>query len=213
MIKEDKTKQKDVLMNAQSVLEEYEKKLEGVKNYSSAPEMSVNPFIVTLNDSLKIAYRKDGNAAMVKRYNITDSETGELISDVRSNITFQKRQYVDNQEFIKIYSKGFADILGLSHGALKVFFYFMSRMQQSPDSDLIWYDIDECQADCDYDSHRMVYDSIAELIKKKILCRSDKNNRMWINPQYVFNGNRIYIFSEFINKDDDHFKGKKSLKR
>lgn len=206
MAEHGKNELKEELIKANDLLEEYSRKLEAVSNYSSIPHMNFNPFTVTLNDSFITANKKQGESASVGNFNVVDRETGEVLSDVKSNIIFRRKQYVDNQQFIKIYSKSLRDIFDLSYGALKVFFYFMHIMQNSKDSDLVWFDVNECQEFCKYKNHRPVYDNVTELVKKAIICKSDKPHRFWVNPQFVFNGNRIVVFNEFIKKDDDYFK-------
>lgn len=203
---------KAIVLEAQDELDEYSKKILHINSFRHLPAMSVNPFRVTLNDTLIMDYKKSGNAALIKRYNITDEETGELISDVRSNIAFQRRQYVDKQEFIKIYNEGLERIFNLKSSSIKVFGYFMNEMQNTINADFVYFDRNKCQKFCKWNGHRLVYDGLTELIKNLIVCKTDEEHKYWINPRFVFNGNRIIIFDEFIKKDEDYFQDKKSLK-
>lgn len=208
----EKEEVKTILLEAQDELDEYTKIVLNTNNFRNLPAMSVNPFRVTLNDTLKINYVKDGNAALIRRYNITDEETGEVISNARSNITFQRRQYVDKQEFIKIYNEGLERIFNLKSASIKVFGYFMNEMQNTINADFVYFDRNKCQKFCKWNGHRLVYEGLTELIKNLIVCKTDEEHKYWINPRFVFNGNRIIIFDEFIKTDDDYFQNKKSLK-
>lgn len=203
---------KAIVLEAQDELDEYTKIVLNTNNFRNLPAMSVNPFRVTLNDTLRINYVKDGNAALIRRYNITDEETGEVISNARSNITFQRRQYVDKQEFIKIYNEGLERIFNLKSASIKVFGYFMNEMQNTINADFVYFDRNKCQKFCKWNGHRLVYEGLTELIKNLIVCKTDEEHKYWINPRFVFNGNRIIIFDEFIKTDDDYFQNKKSLK-
>lgn len=208
----EETDIKTVLLVAQDDLDEYSRKVLEIKNYKDMPKMSVNPFRVMLNDSIKIAYRNNGSA-LLDRFEITDKDTGEVISDSKNNVLLRRKQYVDNKTFVKIYHDSLKDIFSLGSSAIKVFGYLMSEMQNTINSDFVYFDEKACERFCEWKSHPQVYEGLEELIRKLIICKTENMNKIWINPKFVFNGNRIVVFNEFIDKDNDHFKGKKGLKR
>lgn len=196
----------DLVIDSQNKLDEYAKKISEINSYREMPTVADNPFVFMMTDVMRFEFKSKGAVNGMEKFEITDRGTGEVISGMESNIVFRKKQYVDNQQFVKIYGAQLKIIFNLGYTALKVFGYFMSEMQNFKNSSIVVFDLKACMKFCEYDTHPMVYRGLTELIKKFVICKTDIDGRFWINPQFVFNGERIVVFNEFINKDSDHFK-------
>jgi hypothetical protein len=211
-MKRDETVSKSALSDAGNTLNEYSEKLLNANSYEKIPSMEKNPFTFMLNDSVTMKYKNSGALSCVEKFEITDKDTGEVVSGINSNIMFRRKQYVDNEQFVKLYNDQMKSIFNLSLSAIKVFGYIMFEMQNLVNSDAVWFSLKGCMEFCEYTSHQMVYRGLSELLKKMIICKSDKPNQFWINPKYVFNGNRIIVFNEFITGNADYFDQTKKLK-
>lgn len=200
------------LSNASNMLNDYSEKLLKADSYEKIPSMDKNPFTFMLNDSVTMKYKNNGSLTSVEKFEVTDKDTGEVISGIDSNIVFRRKQYVDNKQFVKLYNDQMKSIFNLSLSAIKVFGYIMFEMQNMVNSDAVWFSLKGCMDFCEYTSHQMVYRGLSELLKKLIICKSDRPGQFWINPKYVFNGNRIIVFNEFIASNGDHFESVKKLR-
>jgi predicted transcriptional regulator len=131
---------------------------------------------------------------------IVNQKTGEISGT--HVITYKK---VDNEEFIKIFSKNIALTFDLKSAGIKAFNVLIWTMQQKGiNRDLISLD---SFALGDFLKENELKLSIAtfvrglnELVKAKIIAKSRKKGDYYINPNFIFNGNRI-AFTTAIEKE------------
>lgn len=196
-----------VLRDSQEFLDEYSKKIMDVERYDEMPVLENNPFTFMIMDSMKLTFKTKGAINGMEKFEVIDRDTGEALSGTQNNMLVRRKQMVDKQQFVKIYNDQLKSIFELSHTSLKVFGYFIYEMQQLKDSDYVLFDLKSCMKFCNYSSHVMVYRGLTELIKKLFICKTSHSGKFWINPRVVFNGERIVVFNEFVNKD--YFEPKK----
>lgn len=184
-------------------LNKYTESISDITSFSELPSMDHNPFTCLLGDVMRIDYKTKGAMNGIDKFEITDRESGEVVSDMQSNLILRSREYVDNEKFAKLYGIQLKQMFNLSHPALKVYGYILKEIGSSKDSDYIYFSMKDCMEFCDYNSHVMVYRGLTELIKKLFISKTTKPPQLWVNPRCAFNGNRIVVFKEYIK--DDHF--------
>lgn len=194
-------KEAGVMVKAHDELDKYLTTLKDVTTFTDCPEVDYNVFTCLLSD---IIVKQDVKKGYTSKSNIdlTNSSTGEIIQ-MNNRTIFYKKQYVDNDTFIKFYTDGIKRWFDLSHGAYKVFGYFINELQKTPNSDIVHFSLQDCMDMCGYRTHPMVYKALTELIQKEFICKSSKYKlAFFINPRNIYNGGRISIYEDLINKDN-----------
>lgn len=178
----------------------YKEQIGKIKTFADVPKLDHNPFTVLLGAVIKNRWKVIAAMNNIGAVEYTDPATGEVMAASQNKI-IAKKATVDPQKFLKIYAKELKDVFSLSHQAYKVFGYFLNAMQLNKDSDIVYFNIDECMQFCEVNTHPMIYKGLLELIKKFFICRTNRPWAFYINPKYAFNGNRLIIYNEYIKED------------
>jgi hypothetical protein len=200
-----------IVINKEVVLQDYLESVKDIKSFVDAPKMSKNPFTGQLKSLIKIENKYVNSSKGLGSFDIIDKHTGEVVSQASENRVFTKRQYVDKENFVKLYIDRLKDLYDLSMASIKVFGYFLNEMQKphNVNRDLIFFNLKDCMEFCDYDTHPMVYKGLTELISHGFIAAcSNPVNHFFIDATTAFNGNRILIMEEYIKEEDDYFNGK-----
>ena len=108
---------------------------------------------------------------------------------------------VDENEFVKVYTKNIRAIFDLKPTAQRVLQYLMTELQKTPNADAIylaWVGADEYFSENDIKASRASFHrALSELIQKGFLAESTKPNMFWFNPNLFFNGNRLTFVHEY----------------
>jgi hypothetical protein len=201
MVINGSTQGMDRISKDQDALAAYFEKIQNIDNYSDFPSMDHNPFTCLLKANMKMDYKTKGAVNGVDRFEITDRDSGEIVSGMQSNILFRKKEIVDDEQFMKLYTSQLKDMFALTYPALKVFGYFIKEMQKLKDTTDVFFRLQDCMDFCDYSSRAIVYKGLTELILKGFICKTIRTSTFFINPLYIFNGNRIAIYKEYERKD------------
>ena len=188
---------------------EYFDIIKDVEKYSDVPAVNHNPFVASAINNVTIKKKFDGTVQGYGKGNLVNDETGEVV-EVH---TFRKGKEVDSNAFKKIFNSRLKDIFNLSKTGITVFGYFIHALQSpvNVNRDCIYIDVDEAMSWCEYNSNVSVYNGLTELIKEGLIAKSHMRNMFYIDPNAIFNGNRLVIYEEYIKKEDNYFDDK-SLK-
>lgn len=112
---------------------------------------------------------------------------------------------IDEEEFLKIYTKNIKAIFDLKPTAQRVLQYLMTELQKTPNADAIylaWVGAEEyfCENHIQV-SRASFHRALSELIQKGFLAESTKPNMFWFNPNLFFNGNRMTFVHEYRKKE------------
>lgn len=135
-----------------------------------------------------------------------DQKTGEMLGQT----VFMRTKTVDTESFAKVYQLGFRAFAELKPSTMKVFQYIVERLRPDNDRFLLFVeDIIETTG-----LHKAtVYRSLAALCEREIIARGRSDADYFINPMYVFNGNRVTFITNWINSNAPEFKtDQRSLK-
>ncbi len=129
---------------------------------------------------------------------------------VLGQTVFVRSKMVDTETFAKVYQAGFTAFADLKPSVMKVFQYITSQLR--PDNDkfnLYVEDIIEATS-----LHKAtVYRALAALCDREIIARGRSDTDYFINPMYVFNGNRVTFITNWINANAPDYKtNQKTLK-
>jgi hypothetical protein len=135
---------------------------------------------------------------------IVNQSTGEI--NGTHVVTYKK---VDNEEFVKLFSRNIALTFNLNSAGIKAFNVLVWMMQQKGiDRDIVSLD---SFALSDFLKENNVKLSLAtlvrglnDLVKSKIIAKTRKKGDYYINPNFMFNGNRIAFTTAIeLKKDED----------
>ena len=134
---------------------------------------------------------RENSFAMVNR------TTGEDNGD----ITFGKRITVDKTHFLKLYADGAKMFLGLKSSGVKVFMVIydilMNDNNYQADSVVLNYELLDENVQTQI-SRATFYNGIRDLKKANFLASSTATNLYWINPNYVFRGDRLTLVNQYV---------------
>ena len=115
-----------------------------------------------------------------------------------------KRKVVDESKFVKVFTDNIGLFFGLTSAGNKAFALLMWALQKIKDTDLVElneWTRDELLKDTHKKDFSMAtfYRGLKELENENIIAKSQKVGWYFINPHFVFNGDRI-VFMTMIEK-------------
>ena len=128
---------------------------------------------------------------------IVSSETGEI----EGYSGFYTRQVVDKTHFLKLYLDGIKALTGLSNAGMKVFILVYNKVTSNEgfNKDIIMLNYEMLSDDeKEKFSLRTFQRGITDLIEHEFLAETMQSGVYFINPTYIYNGNRLAIVNEYI---------------
>lgn len=147
-----------------------------------------NPFMK--NEEVKAKARRVTN----KRGDmmLISAETGEIQSPVAG---FWEAKEVDSTQFVKLYVNGVKALSELTNAGTKVFELLYMEMQRNIGKDQVFLSYGKIEGN--QISRAVFWRGIAELIEKKFIAAGRDANWYWINPDFVWNGDRLAFVKEY----------------
>jgi hypothetical protein len=157
-----------------------------------------NPFIVDSDGQFILdvktkdtkIFRGKGNEKMV------NTDTGEVVAETY----FVSTKKVDKEQFVKLYLTQIKNLFDLTQTAYKMIFYLTTLLK--PNKDEVYLFVPDVMEFCQWSSKPRVYKAIKELIKYEIIAPSWKPNIYYINPQILFNGDKLVLIQKYQIDDN-----------
>lgn len=155
-----------------------------------------NPFLLptvtnTKSGSKKVTSNKD-------KLLIISEDTGEYLAGAG----FFHYQEVDKTQFLKLYINGVKALTELSSAGTKVFEVLYRTVQENINKDRILLAFDLIDQKVVSISESTFYRGMKELIEKKFIAETTTQNLYYINPDYIFNGDRLSFVKTFLKSND-----------
>ena len=117
---------------------------------------------------------------------------------------------VDTETFAKVYQLGFQAFADLKPSVMKVFKHIINQLR--PDRDMFNLYIEDIIEDTQL--HKAtIYRALGVLCDRQVIARGRTEYEYYINPMYVFNGNRVTFITNWINSNMPDYKtSQKTLK-
>lgn len=157
-----------------------------------------NPFLVpslAANQGTKKRILPTANGGMMV---VSAGNNDDVISPVAG---FWAAQVVDQTKFIKLYLNGVKAFEELTSAGIKVFSLLYEQMQSA---------IGKCEVKLIYKqlsaeqtknlSEQTFQRGIRELVSKNFIARQPADCLYWINPDYIFNGDRLAMVTEYFRE-------------
>jgi hypothetical protein len=116
---------------------------------------------------------------------------------------------VDSEEFAKIFQSSMRGI-GLGKVSSAILMHIASILGKNDVT--VFLDVEEMTELLDI-SKPTYYNALFELVNAKVLARSKVSYKFFVNPLFIFNGNRLTIVKDYIRKNSDQYKELPDSKR
>lgn len=119
---------------------------------------------------------------------------------------------VDEEEFVKIFTSNIAYMFELTPAGNKVFHFLLTEVQKKGiGKDVAYLSYESAKQNLERSklkiSKTVFWSGLKDLIHNKILARSSSINLYYINPNILFNGDRVAFFNAIKKKNS----GKKQI--
>lgn len=159
----------------------------GVELHNNNPFMSR---IDTRSGTRRVA-NKRGDMMLV------NAETGETQAKIAG---FWEAEEVDSTKFVKLFVNGVKALAELTNAGTKVFELLYIEMQNNIGKDVVYLSytgIDPVLQDI---SRSTFSRGLAELIEKNFLAAQPAVGWYWVNPDFIWNGDRLRFVREYRRK-------------
>jgi hypothetical protein len=167
-------------------LEIEKKSKRGLKKYDH------NPFVISAIDNTKQGVKriknKNGDRMM-----IVSENTGEVLAPAG----FWQVQDVDKTQFVKLYLNGVKAFKDLTGSGIKVFEVLYLKVKESIGKDSIYLSFIEVDQQVTQISKATFMKGMKELIVKGFIAESMVQNKYYLNPDYIWNGDRLAFVKEY----------------
>lgn len=147
-----------------------------------------NPFMPSVATRTRRVSNKRGDMQLV------NSETGEITAKIAG---FWEAEEVDATRFVKLFINGVKALKELSPAGTKVFEVLYLRMQDSVSKDQVYMSYSTIDQVITPLSEATYTRGMRELVDKEFLAASPHIGLFWINPDFVWNGDRLAFVKEY----------------
>lgn len=163
-----------------------------------------NPFLAHAVANTSTGVRKisnsDGNRMMMVSEN-----TGEILAPAG----FWHAQEVDKTAFVKLFINGVKALKDLTGAGTKVFEVLYLRVQESIGKDQLWITFPSLDQSVTPMSEATFYRGMRELIEKDFIAESLTPGLYFLNPDFLWNGDRLAFIQEYRLAKPGRKKGNK----
>jgi hypothetical protein len=151
-----------------------------------------NPFLTNAVTNTKQGGRrisnKDGNRMMV-----VSESTGEVLAPAG----FWQYEEVDKTQFVKLYVNGVKAFKELTNAGTKVFEVLYLEIQKNIGKDKIYMSYTQLDHGITPMSEATFNRGMKELVEKAFLAATPSVSWYWLNPDFVWNGDRLAFVKEY----------------
>ena len=146
-----------------------------------------NPFMMEMQTKARRITKKRGDMMLV-------SNEGEIVSKVAG---FWEAEEVDATKFVKLFVKGVKALKELTGAGTKVFEVFYLRVQENIGKDQVYMAFAAVDQDLTPMSNPTYDRGMRELIEKGFIAATPMQGVYWLNPSFVWNGDRLAFVKEY----------------
>ena len=174
---------------------------EEITTLKSVPKYEENPFRKELLDDFQVQKKRkyitpQGDSAIQNI--LVSKDDGEIIGESQ----FYQYKKVDQEKFVKIFTKKLAVMWDMPNAASRVLTYVVSMLQK--DSDRFYLNPTKAMKFCKYKSARSIWSGVKWLIENYLIAKSVDTNVYFINPTVMFNGDRVaFVEFEYLTQSNE----------
>jgi hypothetical protein len=150
----------------------------------------VNPFMqgTTIKTKTRRVTNKRGDMMLV------NANTGEVQAPIAG---FWEAEEVDSTKFIKLFVNGVKALAELTNAGTRVFELLYIEMQNNIGKDQIYLSYSGLDKNLKAISRSTFSRGLAELIEKRFIAAMPAVGWYWVNPDFIWNGDRLAFVKEF----------------
>jgi hypothetical protein len=158
-----------------------------------------NPFIINMTTRTKRITNKRGDMMLINK------DTGEIQTNIAG---FWEAEEVDSTKFIKLFIQGVKALKELTGAGTKVFEVLYLRVQENIGKDQIYMAFSFVDQALTPMSNPTYDRGMRELIEKGFIAATTNQGWYWLNPSFIWNGDRLtflktYTIKKFKDLKDD----------
>lgn len=146
-----------------------------------------NPFMMDMQTKTRRVTNKRGDMMLV-------SNEGEYMSNVAG---FWEAEEVDSTKFVKLFVKGVKALKELTGAGTKVFEVLYLRVQENIGKDRVYMAFSTVDQALTPMSEATYTRGMRELVAKGFLAATPDQGIFWLNPSFVWNGDRLAFVKEY----------------
>ena len=123
---------------------------------------------------------------------------GEIISNVAG---FWESEEVDSAKFIKLFVNGVKAFAELSNAGARIFELLYIEMQNNIGKDQVYLSFSAVDQAVTAISQATYKRGLADLIDKKFIAAMPAVGWYWVNPDFIWNGDRLAFVKEYRRKE------------
>lgn len=149
-----------------------------------------NPFMQTtaIKSKTRRVTNKRGDMMLV------NANTGEIQAPIAG---FWEAEEVDSTKFIKLFVNGVKALAELTNAGTRVFELLYIEMQNNIGKDQIYLSYSGLDKNLKAISRSTFSRGLAELIEKRFIAAMPAVGWYWVNPDFIWNGDRLAFVKEF----------------
>lgn len=152
-----------------------------------------NPFMMDMTTRTRKITNKRGNMMLV------NSNTGEIQSEIAG---FWEAEEVDSTKFVKLFLNGVKALKELTGAGTKVFEVLYLRVQKHVGKDQVFMSFASVDQALTPMSEATYTRGMRELMEKSFIAATPVQGWFWLNPSFVWNGDRLAFVQEYKRKDE-----------
>ena len=153
-----------------------------------------NPFVPAIYVRSRRVTNKRGNMSLV------DNDTDMVVSSIAG---FWEVEEVDNAKFLKLFVNGVKALKELTSSGTKVFEIIYLEMQNNLGKDKIHMSFKDINQFVTPISKATYTRGMREIVDKGFLAASVSPTMFWVNPDFMWNGDRLAFVKEYYKKDNE----------
>lgn len=131
---------------------------------------------------------------------LVDADTGVTLAPIAG---FWENKEVDSAQFIKLFVNGVKAFAELTSAGTKVFELLYLEVQRNIGKDQVYISYAALDENTNTMAQSTFRRGMAELIAKKFIAPMTAPSWYWINPDFIWNGDRLAFVKEYHRKDND----------
>ena len=149
-----------------------------------------NPFMAGANVATKTrrVTNKRGDMMLVSKGD------GEIVSQIAG---FWEAEEVDSTKFLKLFVNGVKALAELKNPGARVFELLYIEMQNNIGKDQVYLSFTAVDSNTTNISRATFKRGLAELIDKKFIAAMPAVGLYWVNPDFIWNGDRLAFVKEY----------------
>lgn len=147
-----------------------------------------NPFMVNVTTKTRRITNRRGDMQLV------NAQTGEITAPIAG---FWEAEEVDSTKFVKLFINGVKALKELTSPGTKVFEVLYMRVQNSVSKDQLYMSFSSIDQAETRISEATYTRGMRELVDKGFLAATPHIGLFWLNPDYIWNGDRLAFVKEY----------------